>query len=270
MTLRVLEHVIRRAGLAVRLTDLATGLPARDGITVTAWPAARPELALATRAVSPEGVAGFTRLPGLRTYEDGSTARADWFASPVVFPPLPYVLRVEDATGDHLTVVREVLAPSPNPVDLALPRRPSASTPSGSLTVVANVVDQTGEPAAWALVELALGSFVTGGLADDRGAVVVPVPRVVPPTSTGSPSGGPVWRVTVRVRYRPADQAAAAGGATDDPPTITSLLTQAPALVDDGGVLAGSLGRDLTTGGPLVLSSRPSPAPSVLVVRPTP
>lgn len=269
--MRVLEHVVRRASLAVRLTDLATGEPVRDGVTVTAWPAARPDLASATRAVSAAGIAGFTQLPGLRAYEDGSTRRADWFASPLVHPPQPFVVRVEDVTGAHLRVVREVVAPVAGPIGVALPRSPSAGAPSGSLAVVAQLVDRAGDPAAWALVELRIGATVTGGVADARGAVVIPVPRAVPPTAPGTPAQGPVWQVRVRARYRPADQVLAPGTRRpEDPPTSTSVLTQAPCLLDDAGSLVGELVRDLTAAEPLVLVSSPPPATSVLVVRPTP
>lgn len=271
MNTRELEHIVRRAGLAVHLTDLATGLPVHDGITVTAWPSANPDLAVTTNHVSASGIAGFTHFPGLRIYEDGSTTRNDWFASPVQFAPVPFVVRVDDSTRDHLRVVREVLVPSPAPVDFALPRTPSAPVPSGSLTVVANVVSDAGGPAPYAVVDLSVGGFVTGGVADRRGGVVVPVPQAVPPTSAGTASGGPVWGLTVRVRYRAASQLAAPGAQADDPPTITSLLTQPFALiVDGGGPLVGDIARDLTTGGPLVLSSFLPSASSVLVVRPTP
>lgn len=277
MTVRVLEHVVRRTGLAVRLTDLATGRPVTQRITVTAWPPDRPDLAVATDAVTPAGVAGFVVLPGLGRYEDGSTERHDWFTSPLVFSPLPFVVRVVDGTGDHLPVVREVLVPSPRPIEVALPRSPAALTPSGWLTLVASVVTESGDPAAWAVVEATVGgaggspTYVTGGVADDQGRAVVPIPRAVAPTAGGTAATGPVWPVEVRVRYRLADQVTAPGAAVDDPPTVTSLFGQQPAQVDDGGLLVGSLVRDLTTAGPLVAASAlGARAPSVLVVRPLP
>jgi hypothetical protein len=273
LTLVPLEHVVRRAGLALRLTDLATGAPVHEGVVATAWPAGRPELAVPAATITPVGVAGFPRLPGLRSYEDGSTDRDDWFVSPVVHPPLPFVVRVDDGRGDHLRVVREVLVPVAAPVDVALPRSAGAPVPSGSLAVVASLETEAGDPAAWAVVELAVDGFVTGGVADARGVVVVPVPRAAPPSDPGTPTGGPVWAVTVTVRYRPADQVAAPGAdPATDPPTLPSLLSQQPALVVDDGQLVGSLSRDLTSGGPLVVASEPGPAPSssALVVRPTP
>jgi hypothetical protein len=270
VSIRVLEHVVRRASLAVRLSDLATGLPVHDAITVTAWPSSQPNLVTATSSVTAAGVAGFPSLPGVLAYEDGSTPRDAWFSSPLTFAPEPFVVRVHDTSGTYLRVVRELMVPSAVPIAIALPRSPSSPVPSGSLSVVATIVTQTGEAASWAVVELTVGSFVTGGVADARGVVVVPVPRAVSPTATGSASGGPTWRLTARVRFRPADHRTAPGAATDDPPTISSLLAQQHALVNDGGALAGSLERDLTTGGPLVLASRPSPDPSVLVVRPSP
>jgi hypothetical protein len=182
------------------------------------------------------------------------------------------VVRVDDTRGDHLRVVREVLAPVAVPIDVALPRSPSAAPPSGSLVAVANLETEAGDPAAWAVVELAVDGFVTGGVADHRGVVLVPVPRAAPPTDPGTPAGGPIWEATVTVRYRPADHAAAPGARPDDPPTLPSLLTQQPALVFDAGSPVGSLTRNLTSGGPLVVASQPGPAPesSVLVVRPTP
>jgi len=192
------------------------------------------------------------------------------FASPVRFPPVPYVVRVEDATRDHLAVVRQVPVPAAAPVEVALPRSVRAPIPAGTLTVVASIVTEAGQPAAWAVLGLSAGGYTTGGVADDRGAVLVPYPRAVPPTALGTPGSGPLWRVTVRVRYRPADQFGAPGADAGDPPVLTSVLTQQPALVDDAGVFAGSLQRDLTTGGPLVVSSRAAPAPAVLVVRTAP
>jgi hypothetical protein len=278
----VLERVVRRAGLAVRLTDLATGRPVADGITVTAWPAGappQPELAAVTRTVSALGVAGFHQLPGLRTYEDGSTARDDWFASPVVNAPRPFAVRVDDTTGTHLRVVREVLAPSATPIDIALPRSPAALAPSGWLTATATVVTESADPAAWAVVELTVNggggsTYVTGGVADERGVVSIPVPRSLPPVDPGTPTTEPSWLVAVGVRYRPADQHQAPGATIHDPPTMTSLLTQQLALVSDGGVFGAGLARTVTTGGPLVITSSTLPAspanPWVLVVRPTP
>jgi hypothetical protein len=270
-----LEHVVRRAGLALRLTDLATGSPVHDGVVVTAWPADRPDgpdLAVRAAPVTPAGVAGFPHLPGLRSYEDGSTDRAGWFASPPGHPPLPFVVRVDDTRGDHLRVVREVVVPVAAPVGVALPRSPAASVPSGSLAVAATVETEAGGPAAWAVVELAVDGFLTGGVADARGVVVVPVPRAAAPSGPGTPQGGPVWEGTVTVRYRPADHTAAPGARPDDPPTLPSLLGQQPALVVDDGQLVSSLTRDLTGGGPVVVASRPGPAPdsSALVVRPAP
>jgi hypothetical protein len=102
--------------------------------------------------------------------------------------------------------------------------------------------------------------------------VVVPVPRAVPPTDAGTPASGPTWHLTIGVRYRPDDQHIAPGSVPGDPPTLQSLLSQQPALLLDDGQLVGSIGRDLTGGGPLVVASEPGPTPTrtVLVIRPTP
>src|SRR5262249_31924262 len=75
-----LERVVRRAPLALRLADPATGEPVHDGVVITVWPADDPTEAKAqvTTTVSAKGVGGFHRLPGLARYEDGSTDRDDW------------------------------------------------------------------------------------------------------------------------------------------------------------------------------------------------
>ncbi len=130
-------------------------------------------------------------MPGLGAYEDGSTARGDWFASPVHLPPLPFVVRVDDTTGHHLPLVREVLVPVPAPVRLALPPSPSAQPPAGSLRVEATVVTEAGTPRPAAVkMQLSLSGFVTGGVTDAHGVAVVPFPRAVSATSTGTPTGG--------------------------------------------------------------------------------
>jgi hypothetical protein len=272
VALTPLERVVRRAPLALRLTDLATGAAVSEGLVIAAWPADDPTQVRTTASVSPKGVGGFHRLPGLADFEDGSTTRASWFASPPEHPPVPFVVRVVDGRGEHLPVLRQVAVPAEAPVEVALPRSPAAAVPSGFLSVAAGVVTEAGDPAAWAVVELDIAGFRTGGVADARGIVVVPVPRAVPPSDPGTPAGGPSWEVTGSVRYRPADHEVAPGAAADDPPTLTSLLSQLPALVVDDGQLVGTLRRDLTAAGPLVLASEPGPTPTstVLVIRPTP
>jgi hypothetical protein len=270
MSVKVLEHDVRRAGLALLLSDLATGATVFDGILATSWPVARPDLAVSV-SPSASGVAGWPRLPGLLRYEDGSTPRDAWFASPVQHAPLAFGVRVVDSTRRYLRVVQEVLVPSQRPVAIALPRSPAAAPPSGSLVATATVVTEAGAPASWAVVDVTVGGVVSGGICDERGLVVIPIPRSVPASGAGTPSLGPVWHATTRVRYRPAGHVTVPGSHPDDPPSLASLLVQAPALVQDAdGALHADVQRDLTSAGPLVVSSRPLPAPSVLVVRPAP
>ncbi|MCU1501009.1 MAG: hypothetical protein JWM12_363 [Ilumatobacteraceae bacterium] len=270
MTVRVLEHVVRRAALAVRVHDLATGAAISDGISVTTWAHGRPDVRWRTRSLTADGVGGFTRLSGLAAYEDGSTPRDEWFVVPVQHPSLLFVVRVDDATGDHLPVLETVSVPVASPVELGLPRRPTAALPAGSLAVIATVVTEDHRPAAWAVVEVSVGGYSTGGVADARGVVVVPLARAVAATSVGTDASGPIWQVTVRARFRAADQVVVPGAAPEDPPSLRSLFDQRAALVDDGGNFVASLQRDLTTGGPLVVASLAAPSPSVLVVRPAP
>lgn len=271
MSVHILERVTRRSAFAVRLTDLATGRPVHDQITVMTWPRGRPAEAATTNDVRPAGVAGFHRLPGLRDYEDGSTTRSDWFGSPIQFTspiqmvPRPFVVRVVDRTGTHLPVLREVDLPRPMPLDLALPRRASAATPSGWLAVNADVLTLDGRPAAWAVVEIDLEGYLGAGVADERGAVKVPLPRAARPTITGTRASGPAWRATITVRYRPADQRMPPDADTDsgDPPTIDSILAQRTAVPLGASPLSDKLHGQIAASGQTTF-------PPVLTVHPIP
>jgi hypothetical protein len=270
MTVLIRERVTRRAGLALRVRDLSTGGVVSDGIAAQAWSEDDPRQRVDASAPTALGILGFVRLPGLPVYEDGTTPRADWFASPLRHPPRPFVVRVIDRRGTHLPIVRRVLAPAALPIEVALPRSVTSPALPGHLSVTVQVVTEAGGPAAWALVELSVGGLTTGGFTDTRGMVAVPVPIASPPTQLGTAVSGPSWRIAVRARYRPADQIAAAGADADDPPTFSSIATQQYALIRDGGAFVPGLDRDATTDGPLVVASDPLPAPQILVIRPAP
>ena len=268
----VLEHVVRRCGLAIAVTDMTTGEPLHDGIVATAWRADRPDVVLRAGGLTGRGVGGFTALPGLTRYEDGSTARRSWFTVPPAFPHVSYVVRVEDIVSGHLPALLEVPVPQAMPVPVALPPSPQRPVPGGWLGVVATVVDTAGGPASWAVVQLDVGGFATGGVCAADGLVVVAVPRAAQPSAVGTPNGGPVWTATVTVRFRPGDQLPVAGAAAADPPSLASILGQRSAAVRDGAAFGPALQRDLLGATTVIASvAPPQPeVPSVLVVRPVP
>jgi hypothetical protein len=272
---RVLEHVVRRAPLALRLLDLSTGAVVGGDVRAEIWPEADPAVRTSSTAPTAAGVVGFPHLKGLERYEDATTSRDDWYHSPLRFAPVPFVVRITDRSRTHLPVVRPVLVPAAAAVDVVLPPSPIAALPPGHIPVNVQLVTEAGVPAAWALVEVRTGPLTTGGVTDDRGVVVVPLPLAAPPTAVGAPATGATWNVTIGVRYRPADQVAAPGARVDDPPTLGSITTQAAALLSDGGAFAPTVVRLATGGTPLVVASYPPLAapPAIgqqLVVRPVP
>lgn len=269
----ILEHVVRRSALAVAVSDMATGEPLSDGIVLTAWRTSRPDMVVRAAQLTHLGIGGFTALPGLVSYEDGSTSRDDWFTVPPAFPLVSFVVRVDDISGTYLPAMVTVGAPQAAPVPVTLPPSPGKPVRGGWLGIVATVVDETGLPASWAVLQLDVGGYATGGVCDADGLVVVAAPRAAAPSGLGTPATGPVWTATVTVRFRPADQVTVAGSVAGDPPSLTSILGQRSASVRDGTVaFATSLQRDLSGPAAVVASvDPPHPGiPSVLVVRPVP
>lgn len=266
----VIEHDVRRAPLALRITDLTTGRPVPDGLTVTAWPSADPsDVRVAT--VTARGIAGWHRLAGCDDYEWARAPRDEWFDSPPTRPSVEIVARVTDSLGRYLPVIRQLTAPAAHAAPVGLSRTSNAGVPAGHLSLVATVVDEVGAVALGAVVEVEVGSFRTGAVTDARGVALLAIPRAVPPSSPGTATDGPTWNAVVRVRWRPAGQVRAAGTTADDPAELGSLLAQPlAAIVRADSTTAASAAVSLAAARTAVARSDPSPHPPALVVRPTP
>ena len=272
-SVRVKERFVRRAPLAVRITDMATGRPVEDGLEVISWPIADPADRRHATAITAAGVCGWHHLAakeGLAAFEDGTSPRREWFESPVAHAGYDVGISVGDPRRRYLPATRLVRVPVSHAADIALSRSPSSPPPAGFLAVAATLRTESGAPAAWAVLEASIGTYTTGGVADAQGTIVLPIARAVPPTSAGSPTKGPEWTVTLRVRFRVADQFAIPGAAAEDPPDLVSLFTQRHASIRDGGPFLPSVLRTIGAGGIEAVASSPPPAPSLLVVRPVP
>ena len=269
MSVHALESVVRRAPLAVRAVDAATGLPISDDVEATAWPSSAPAASTTSNRPTAKGVLGFRRLPGMGSYEDALAEPESWFGTPHLLPRVPFTVRVVDRKGRFLPVVRTVTVPSPAPIDVLLPSAPARLAPPGfGLVVGQAILEGSHEPAAWAMVQVDVGGHAVGGVTDPRGAFAVPVPLLTAPNGPTTPSSGPSWNAHVSIRFQPAAHARAAGTSPADPPTFESIAAQAPALVLDNWSPVASLTRPLTRSGALVVSSDPTPPPAVLMVRP--
>ena len=112
---------------------------------------------------------------------------------------------------------------------------PSRPVPAGSAAVRAELTDAgTGEPAAWAVLEVkAPGVPLARGIADRHGRVLVLLPWPEPPwqSTTSPPAGstlsGQTWPVELAVRYSPGSPPDAEAG----PPDLCTVLTQLPATL---------------------------------------
>jgi hypothetical protein len=140
------------------------------------------------------------------------------------------------------------------------------------MALVATLEDPAGGPAAWAVVELDVAGYATGGVTNADGLVVVGVPRATAPSSTGTPASGPQWTVGVTVRFRPADHVTLPGALPGDPPSLDSIHGQQAAAVQDNGAFVASLVRTVGSAGAVLASTDPPqpPAAAVLIVRPNP
>lgn len=212
----LLESVVRPAPIGLRFRDVATGLPVRDGLSVTVTPTRRP----ARRIVldrNGSGVWFAHRFPGINDEQLGTTE--DWTSL-----AQPCRIEVADALGRFLPLVLDMdlpvrgLADWPNwgslpqpplapltetdtgvsppasavsPDALPLFSAPGRMAPAPLAEVRAQLAFRdTGAPAAWSLLTVAHGGRVRGiGQADDKGSVVVwfPYPERPRPSLATSP-----------------------------------------------------------------------------------
>jgi hypothetical protein len=270
VTVRILETVSRRSALALRAVDASTGRPITEALKATAWPAMAPDARSSAAPATPAGIMGFRSLAGLDGYQDGSIPRGDWFDAPATRFPQPFTVVVADSSGRYLTTVRTIAVPQPGPVEVGLVPAPSTTAAAGFALVVGQLIREVdGRPATWAVVRVAVGSVIAGGVSDARGAFAVHVPLSVAPDTATPGTVGPVWTITITVLYGPDAQLRALGTGTDDPPTVESMLSQPAAEILVAGVSAPSLTRIITRGGPVVVASATNPPPSTLLVRPS-
>jgi hypothetical protein len=236
--LRVSEQVVRRTPLGLRVWDTAAATHSIDGLQIDVSQRSRPTRS--TRAfVNASGIYCVQDLPGLATFErDAADDPAAWD-----IPAREYRIVVRDPAGRFLPLafdaslpMRGLLDPwltasplsaplppleSPlSPVAAPLPALPLFSSPSrpvpGALAVLRAELREhpSGRPAAWCLLELAIGGVVRGlGLADRKGRVMVlfpypPSPRptltspISPLASPPSPRNDFRWTLSLTAYYR--------------------------------------------------------------------
>jgi hypothetical protein len=252
---KLLERTTRFAPLGIAFYDPATGRRVSDGLRV-AYTNARGRRMFAP--VNRVGVFVLRSLPGQTALERSAGDETIW-ADATLRTDVP--VELTDTLGRFHDLVFTATAPSrglfalacggaivPPGQPLGVPLFPLAgrTVPAGLAAVRAELHDtRTGEPAAWALLEVTAPKLPPAlGLADRRGSVVVMLPYPEPTSpGAGSPPSHPrrslsdeKWTVEVRAFSSafPPDpvpdlctilrQPAAALVASDSPP---APLTQA-------------------------------------------
>jgi hypothetical protein len=245
MSAQVLDTVTLVTPLGLRFRDAATGRLVTGGLDVRHGDRAA--------VVTPSGVWSLSHLPGLHELETGAGDDAYWAA----VTPRAFDIDVADPQGRYLPLRLQAQAPfrglfqpvcgSPPLADVPLFAAPSQPPPPGFGIVRAQLREPSGAPAAWAILEVRPdGAAAARGMADERGAVAVPLPYPEPSATAGSPPRGSQrslaadrWTLHVDCRY---DRACP----PERPPDLCDALDQAPATLDLQGVtLELAYGRDL-------------------------
>jgi hypothetical protein len=267
------ETVATVTPLGIRFRDSATERVVTDGLVV------RHSFAQDTRSrtavVNPSGVWVLSGLPGLHDLETGlDPAVQASGAEPgdavywgiVAGLTRSFAIDVLDARGRFLPLRLDAQAPfrglfeptcgspaSPAGAGADVPLFSTAARPAppGFGMVRAQLLDVSGAPAAWAVLEVTPdGAPPALGMADERGLVALPVPYPGPSATAGSPPRGSTrplsaerWAVRVRCFY---DRSCPPDGAPD----LCRALGQGPATLDlapspPGAALELGYGRDL-------------------------
>ncbi|MBV8519275.1 MAG: hypothetical protein JO197_17910 [Acidobacteria bacterium] len=237
MEVIVLERVPMLTPLAVRFRDEATREYASSSLLVQAYPEGLPELRTSGLA-NPSGIFVFRDLPWMRDVEHGDGDDAFWATQTT----RTFIVEVRDLGGLYLPCWFSVEVPHrgvfgidyatspPAAPFVPLFSAPTRNAPDGMGVLRAELIDaETGEPAAWALVEAKAGEqrLVTG-MADAQGRVMLPLfyPKPVitlgSPGSVNTPLTQQTWAVDFTVRYRRRTPVPAL-------PDLVDVLTQPPA-----------------------------------------
>jgi hypothetical protein len=202
------EHVTRVGPLGVRFWDAVSDRPVTAGLRVSATPLGGGRT---TPAGPPHGeVYTLLNLPGLEESERGAGDEAYWSNIPATHD---FRVEVEDADGRFLPTAFEVTLPhrrvytAPDPTGRGVPlfSAPVRTVP-GSLAVARALLWDVRDavPAAWALLEVRLGTATLGrGVAgpDGQVAVIFAWPKL-PNTVTPPPLlSQQTWTVTLRLFY---------------------------------------------------------------------
>jgi hypothetical protein len=266
-----LERVSRVAPVGVRFWDRPTARAVWEGLRLTNVESDR-------RAVpNHSGVFVAYDLPGMRDAEQGAGDEAYW-ASPPDLQELTFELvdelgRFHDVRFDLTAPFRGVFdedcgfsasPPAAAPPSVPLFSLPSRVVPAGTAAVRAELTDaDTGDPAAWAVLEVTAPEVATArGIADRRGRVLVLLPYPEPPWHGTSPPPGTTpltaqtWPVELSVRYSPASASPPLPGVDDpEPPDLCAVLTQLHAMLAAGASPAVAVdSADLVFGRELVLN----------------
>jgi hypothetical protein len=267
MTAPELERIGYRAALSVRCVDAVRGTVVADNMVATAWPAADPAARLVASRSPVSGLLGFGMLPGFWDLQLARSRGGEPLQWPPDPPPEPYVVKVVDLRGRYLPVVRVVPVPVPAPKDIPLHSSPARGGQSGWALIRGEVHDRTTQAGlGWSVVTATTGPDSYPVISDGVGrfVLVVPYPEALAPLA-GSPPAGPglsamTWPLTIAVACEPGALNAAPGTDWDsirdgaDPPELSSILGQAAAQQQVGGVLAATSTVTLAFGTPAVLT----------------
>jgi hypothetical protein len=247
---RELERFPHVAPLGVRFWDRPTARPVSEGLRLTAVESGRRAF------VNRTDVFVLQDLPSMREAEYAAGDEEYWASPPAI---RTLTLELVDAYDRFHAVRFEADAPfrdvfgedcavALSPPDagvqsvplFSLPSRP---VPAGTAAVRAELTDsETGQPAAWAVLEVTAQDVGTvRGVADREGRVLVLLPYPEPPWHGHSPPAGsrPLsaqsWPVELAVRYSPGAASPPLPGPEDlEPPELCSALTQETATLATG------------------------------------
>ena len=281
-----LDRLTMVAPLGLRFHDTTTGTIVGDGLSVWAYPVARPT-AKSQAVANRRGVYVLHHGYGLREREQGDGSRFYW-DNPIP-PNKDFVIEVTDlqrrfqpfqftASLPAEGIFKWLDSPLSTQTTVPLFPAPTQSVASGMAVIRADLWDTSIDaPAAWAVIEaFTAGKFLGRGIADDMGRIALifafPTPLSFAPASPpGSPLGSPpiatspplteqVWPLELRAFYTPDRPIASPLEGGPSLPDLRFTLSQPPATLWADADQTEILETNLRFGRELILKSRPSPS----------
>lgn len=261
--IKVLEHIVRRAPLAMRFRDVVTDKPITDGLEVRAYAMSHLQEGYLAQRSPVTGIYGYRTLPGLSAYVDGSKEANQFCVA--VSPDANFIVSIEDTQRRFLPQLMSLCLPKETLLNVPIFSSPTRNL-AGAYAEIRGYAVYEKAPATliaanWAIIEVTLegATYITITAPNGEFVCYVPYPPIKSATgSNNKPLSELSWSVSIRAQFEPDTLDPVFPNGSLVLPDISAITNQGNAKLFEhtNQTAKNKLNRDLIYGAPLVVRSK--------------